>query len=48
MRPIDSALGVVQDIIEQVGPSRAVPTFEEFMAMIRTLRADKVRRPCQH
>jgi hypothetical protein len=35
-RPIDSALGVVQDIVDQVRSSREVPTVEEFMATIRS------------
>jgi hypothetical protein len=37
MRPsIDSALSVVQDIVDQVGRSREVPTFEEVVATVRS------------
>ena len=35
-RPIDSALSVVQDIVDQVGSSREVPTFEEVMSAVRS------------
>lgn len=33
-RPIDSALSVVQEIVDQVGSSREVPTIEEVVAAV--------------
>ncbi|WP_143110728.1 hypothetical protein [Streptomyces sp. cf124] len=35
-RPIDSALSVVQGIVDQLGSSREVPTAEEVMATVRS------------
>lgn len=35
-RPIVSALTVVQDIVDQVGSSREVPTVEEVMGIVRS------------
>ncbi|KUM68816.1 hypothetical protein [Streptomyces curacoi] len=35
-RPIDSALSVVQDIVDQLVPSREVPTVEEVIATVRS------------
>ncbi|MFG3659379.1 hypothetical protein [Streptomyces sp. NPDC047706] len=34
-RPIDSALSVVQDIVDRVGSSREIPTVEEVVAAVQ-------------
>lgn len=37
-RPIDSALSVVQDIVDQVGSSREAPTVEEVVTAVRSFQ----------